>query len=73
MQKINLRVPGISCSHCEKSIKGALSKFKGISKVIVDIDQKTVTVDYDEGKVELGQIQEAIVDQGYEIAGTDPS
>ncbi len=68
MQKTVLNVPGISCSHCEKSIKGAVNEFPEVKKVKVDIKKKTVFLEYDNDKISLDKIKKAIINIGYEIA-----
>jgi copper chaperone len=69
MERITLKVPGVSCSHCEKSIKNALSGFVGVENTNVDLEKKIVTFDYDSSKASLEKIKEAIEDEGYDIAG----
>jgi copper chaperone len=68
MEKITLSVPDISCSHCERAIKGAVEPLPGVSKVIVDIGAKKVQVEYDSSAVTLENVKNAIIDQGYTIA-----
>lgn len=67
MKSLKLNVPGISCSHYEMSIKKALNDLKGISNVIVDLTNKTVSLDYDTDKASFAQIKTAIEDQGYDV------
>jgi copper chaperone len=67
MENIILKVPGISCGHCEKAIKSALSVFDGVKNIIVDLNNKTVTFDFDPSKASLDEIKEAIEDEGYKI------
>lgn len=38
--------PDIECGGCANAIKKALGKVQGVSTIAVDIDKKTVTVDY---------------------------
>jgi len=61
-----LNVEGMSCSHCEKSVKNALTEL-GANEVFVDLDAKTVTVSYDENRLSLEKIKSEIVDIGYEV------
>ena len=44
MEKITLKVEGISCSHCENAIKKALGALNGVGSVAVDLKKKIVTV-----------------------------
>jgi len=67
MENLLLNVPGISCGHCEMSIKKALGELKGISNVIVDIGKKTVSIAYEKDQVSYEKIKNAIEDQGYDI------
>lgn len=65
MQNVKLQVEGMSCGHCVSSIEGAVHNVGASAKV--DLGSKTVTVDYDEAKVSLAAIKEAIEDQGYDV------
>ncbi|HEV8635232.1 MAG TPA: heavy-metal-associated domain-containing protein, partial [Chloroflexota bacterium] len=58
----------ISCEHCERAIKGALEPLEGVQAVQVDIPAKRVTVQYDENKVGIGQIMQAVEDEEYPVA-----
>jgi copper chaperone len=63
----NLTVLGMSCSHCEMSIKKAVGALKGVSDVKVDLAAKEVIVEYDPFKTGLAAIRDAIEDQGYDV------
>ena len=63
-----LSVPDISCEHCERAIKGALEPITGVSLVRVDIPAKKVTVEYDEARVGIEQIKQAVEDEEYPVA-----
>lgn len=62
-----LKVEGMSCSHCENAVKKAAGALPGVESVSVDLRGKSVTVVFDNEKVSLAQIEEAIEDQGYEV------
>ncbi|MNJ52648.1 Copper chaperone CopZ [compost metagenome] len=55
----------MSCNHCVNSVEGAVSKLGASAKV--DLSAKNVTVNYDEGKLSVEAIKEAIEDQGYDV------
>lgn len=65
MQNITLNVEGMSCNHCVKSVEGAVAGFGATGKV--DLAAKKVDVTFDETKVTVEQIKEAIEDQGYDV------
>lgn len=65
MQNVTLQVKGMSCGHCVNSIEGALRELGASGKV--DLAGHKVTVEYDESKLSLAAIKEAIEDQGYDV------
>lgn len=68
MQTTTLSVPEISCDHCKMSIEGATSQLEGVRSSTVDIPGKTVTVEFEAERVDLGSIVAAIEEQGYDVA-----
>ena len=62
-----INVEGMSCSHCENSVKKAVGALNGVDKVSVDLANKKVTVEFDPGKVTGKSIMDAIEDQGYDV------
>ncbi|XEC97353.1 cation transporter [Paenibacillus tarimensis] len=65
MQNVTLNVQGMSCGHCVNSIEGTLKSLGAEGKV--DLGKGTVTIGYDENKLSLDAIKEAIEEQGYEV------
>lgn len=65
--RLTISVPEISCGHCKSSIEGALKPLGGVAEATVEIDAKTVAVEYDPGVVSRDQIVAAIEDVGYEV------
>jgi copper chaperone len=63
-----LSVPDISCTHCKTSIEGAVGGITGVADATVEIDARTVDVDFDPATVTLDAIIDAIEEQGYEVA-----
>jgi copper chaperone len=68
MKTMTLDVRGMTCGHCKMSVEGALDEIEGVSSVEVDLATGKVNVTYDESKVSLEQMQEAVEDQGYDVA-----
>ncbi|MFZ5987796.1 MAG: copper chaperone CopZ [Bacillota bacterium] len=62
-----LNVEGMSCSHCENSIKKAVGALNGIINVTVDLKAKKVSVELDPQKVSIETIRDTIEDQGYDV------
>ncbi|WP_047980496.1 copper chaperone CopZ [Ornithinibacillus contaminans] len=63
-----LDVRGMTCGHCKMSVEGALTNLAGVSTVEVDLATGKVVVTYDESQVTVEQMQEAVEDQGYDVA-----
>ena len=62
---VTLKVPGMKCMHCEAAVKDALNELSGVNSVAVNLDSKTVTIDY-EG-LEVAALKEAIEDVGFDV------
>lgn len=67
MEKAVIKVEGMSCSHCENAIKTAVGSLDGVSKVAVNLKDKTVAVSYENIKVTLDTIKSEIEEQGYDV------
>lgn len=63
-----LDVGGMSCSHCEKTVIKHVGSLDGVLNVLVDLQGKKVTVEFETDKVSLNKIKETIEEQGYEVA-----
>ncbi|ARI76655.1 copper chaperone CopZ [Halobacillus mangrovi] len=67
--QLTLEVNGMTCEHCEKSVKNALTELEGVHGVEVDLDSGKVDVTYDEAYVSKPLMKDAIESQGYEPVG----
>lgn len=65
MKTETLHVEGMSCGHCVSSVKKALEAIGATGEV--DLVGKKVEVQYDESKIELEVIKNAIEEQGYDV------
>ncbi|WNC14289.1 copper ion binding protein [Brevibacillus brevis] len=65
MKQVTLQVEGMSCQHCVISIEGALKEIGATGKV--DLSGNSVDVAYDENRLTLAEIKEAIEEQGYDV------
>jgi copper ion binding protein len=61
-----VKVEGMTCSHCEQSVKAAVSALPGVSDVEVNLHDKMVTVIHD-GSISSGAIKNEIEDLGYDV------
>lgn len=65
MTNVTLKVEGMSCQHCVNSIEGALKEIGAQGEV--KLESNTVDVSYDENRITMEAIKEAIEEQGYDV------
>lgn len=70
MSKVILEVPDISCGHCEMTVRETLEGKPGVNSVQVNVPAKEVYLDYDESRINLGQVGELLDEEGYPVAGS---
>ena len=66
IDKVVLNVEGMSCGHCVNAVTQALNSLE-VQNVDVSLENKTVTVIYDDSKISVDQMRQAIEDQGFEV------
>lgn len=57
----------MTCEHCMKTISNAVHKLVGINNVDIDLDNKKVTVEFDQDKETIDNIQGTMIEAGFEI------
>ena len=62
-----LKVNGMTCAMCVKTIEAALRDLEGVKDAVVNLGTETVHVNFDESRVGLNQIIKAIEDVGYTV------
>lgn len=62
-----LNVKGMTCGHCESSVKGALEGLDGVTNVAVNLSTGKVDITYDNGQVTEADMREAVEEQGYDV------
>ncbi len=70
MKKIveeTLKIDGMTCVSCEKTIDESLKKLMGIKKVIVSLTNRSVIVKYESDKLKREDIISAIERKGYKV------
>jgi len=68
MEKITLKVGGMSCEHCAKAVTGAVTSVAGTADVAVDLEAGQVTFKYDPAKGSLDAIKAAIKEEEFSVA-----
>jgi copper chaperone len=68
METITLKVEGMTCGGCAKSIKNALNGRDGVKSSEANVDAGTVSVEFDAAVIQQDGLEQAIVDAGFDIA-----
>lgn len=66
MKQLKLEVAGMSCGHCVNAVREALIAVPGVKVENVSIGSATVA--FDEAKVTVGELVDAVSDAGYEAS-----
>ncbi|WP_322400509.1 mercury resistance system periplasmic binding protein MerP [Massilia luteola] len=64
-QTVQLTVPTMDCATCPITIKAALSKVPGVSKVKVSYDRREAVIVYDDARATVADLKKATEDVGY--------
>ena len=64
-QTVTLSVPGMTCSTCPITVKKAISKVEGVSKVNVTFETREAVVTFDDAKTSVQKLTKATEDAGY--------
>jgi len=65
---LTLKVEGMSCQHCVKTVKEALLSNTGVNKVDVILEDNKAFVEYDNDKVSKDVLIKAVNDSGYKAS-----
>lgn len=64
---VEINVEGMSCGHCKGAIENGLGGLDGVNSVSVDLAGKKVAVSYEEGKIDMAAIKQAIEEEGFDV------
>lgn len=66
-RQANLRISGMTCAMCVQTIEKTLSNLDGVTSVRVNLANEIATVEYDDRKIGVKGLQEAITEAGYGV------
>jgi len=66
MESTIVKVGGMSCQGCVKSVTKVLLETPGVSKAEVSLERGEAVIDYDAGKVTRDALKQAIDGAGFE-------
>lgn len=68
MESVQLKVQGMTCGGCVKSVEKVLRAIDGVERVQVSLENASANVEYDAKKTNAKAFKLAIEDAGYEVA-----
>ena len=66
MATITLNIDGMTCGGCVKSVTKVLNDLYGVRSATVSLENKNAQVEFDEGKIQIAQLVEAVEDTGFD-------
>ncbi|OFZ18276.1 MAG: heavy metal transporter [Bdellovibrionales bacterium GWB1_55_8] len=67
MANITLKVQGMTCDGCVRSVKKVLEPISGVKNVNVSLDQGQVAIEYDDKSATKEDFKSAIEDAGFDV------
>lgn len=71
MKKVLLKIDGMTCSACSSGLEKYLNKQDGIINATVNLVMNNASVEYDENKLDISQIEKFVQKAGFESLGID--
>jgi copper chaperone CopZ len=66
--KVDLKVQGMTCQGCVRSIEKKLSGVAGVERAQVNLEAGTATVEYDDARTDAGQLIGAVETIGFQAS-----
>jgi len=64
-QTVTLSVPDMTCSACPLTIKAALNRVSGVTKIDASLEKKEAVVTFDDDKTNVSALIQATTNAGY--------
>lgn len=68
MEKIDIKVSGMTCGGCERSVQNALTSCQGVVAAKADRNAGLVSVEFDPAVIQRTAIEKAIAAAGFKVA-----
>ena len=66
MATVTLNIDGMTCGGWVKSETKVLNGLDGVRSATVSLENKNAQVEFDEGKIQIAQLVEAVEDAGFD-------
>jgi copper chaperone len=68
MEKVEIKVAGMTCGGCERSVQNALTSRKGVAAAKADRNAGMVAVEFDPALIQRAALEKAIAEAGFKVA-----
>lgn len=66
MESATIKIVGMTCMGCVKSVTNVLQALPGVNRAQVSLERGEATVDYDAGKLDPAALKAAVAKAGFE-------
>jgi len=66
-KKVELKISGMTCANCVKTIEKSLLNLDGVSTASVNLGTEIGIVEYDSSKLGVTDLENAVADAGYTV------
>ena len=63
MTELSMQISGMTCGHCVKAVRDALTAVPGVD--VDDVSIGSATVRFDEAKSDIEHIKQAVIGEGF--------
>ncbi len=67
MEKTKLKIDGMSCQHCVKTVTEALTELPGVRRAKINLRKAEAVVHFDASRVTPANLTEAITAVGFKV------
>lgn len=71
MKKVLLKIDGMTCSACSSGLEKYLNKQDGIKSAVVNLVMNNASIEYDDNKLSLAQVEKFVEKAGFISLGID--
>lgn len=68
MEKVEIKVSGMTCGGCERSVQNALTTHKGVASAKADRAAGIVAIEFDPAVIQRQALEKAIQGAGFQVA-----
>lgn len=68
MENVTIKVEGMTCQGCVKSVTNVLQPIAGVKSVSVTLQPGEARIEFDKAKTSVDALRKAIENAGYDVA-----